>query len=630
MKKSAKGGRKSTDQLMRNTALTLVRDFQNNLGDPCFSSEFQSILRHGTIAEAREVVPAPDMEMDVATFKATYQIQSVLKRYRFETDTYSDLELEKKAIDSFLTTQDRVAAVDLDKLPCIWQLVLDRAAAYVAHVLGPYDDEQHRSLCRFGKKASVGIPAREACEAARWELPLTGSQKQITWFDSEMSKVDSVQKYWAKQQECDPSRSLYRVIDSLALTLVPKTFKSLRAIMPNTTIGTYMSYGLGEMIRLRLKRKGYDIKTLQERHKVLARQASVDGLLTTADLSSASDSITIALVRRLFPPDWFEILNESRIGQVRLPSGYTMYSQTFCTMGIGYTFPLQTLVFLSLLKAIQSTMVGRQDSRTISVYGDDMIYPSAMHPYVCNAFEKFGFVLNVEKTFSDGHFRESCGGDYFRGVDVRPFQPQNGSASVSPRTYEAILYKYINTLLMRWSEYEIGKTLQYLISEVEEVTGKVKLVPSDYPDDSGVKCSSATPKWKFLRGVPCSLPKSLGHGVFRFSYLRFQPEERREDRHEPFLWAALQGNAFACDPYWVDSSRVTRRSPTIERIDSIVGVTLITNPLIEREVKPIQTFRSKLSGRRLRRTATFVTVSHTGRYTRQSGTSCFEAADDNA
>jgi hypothetical protein len=625
MAKKPIDGLKSVDQLMRKTAQTLVRDFQDNLNDPCFCSGFQSILKTGTVAEIREAVPAPDQQMDVATFKATYQLQSVLKRYRFSNDTYSDQELEEKAINSFLETQDRIAAVDLDGLPCIWQVVLDRAASYVARVLGPYDGEKHRSLCRFGKKASVGVPARSACEAARWEIPLTGSREQISWFDAEMRDIDCVQDYWRHQSDSDPSRSIYQETSSLTLALVPKTFKSLRAIMPNTTIGSYMSYGLGEMIRLRLKRKGYNIKTLQQRHRVLAQQASLDGNLTTADLSSASDSITVALVHRLFPPDWFDILSQSRIGTVMLPNGHQVESKTFCTMGIGYTFPLQTLVFLSLLKAIQSFMVDKAGCQTISVYGDDMIYPSTMHPFVLQVFEKVGFVINVDKTFHDGHFRESCGGDYFRGVDVRPFQPQNGSASVGPKTYEAILYKFVNTLLARWSEYEIGETLKYLTSEIEVVTGKAKLVPVDYPDDSGIKCSTMPNPWFFLRKAALSMPKSVGHGLYRFSFLRLVPDEREETRHGPYLWAALRGLSLHDAPYWVPSvGGNCSSSPVARRIDELTGTQLSTPALITREVHPIKTFRSKLTGRRLRRTSTFVTVSHTGRYKRQSGTSGFE------
>jgi hypothetical protein len=561
--------------------------------------------------------------MDVAEYKATYQMASILKRYRYQTDIYSDDELTAKAILTFRETQDRLASQNLDGLCELSQAVLDYAAGYIARVLGVYSDEEHRSLCRFGKKASVGIPARKACEAERWELPISGSREQIDWFDSEMSQVQAVQEYWAAQKAewGLPDLATYQEVSSLTLTLVPKTFKSLRAIMPNTTIGSYQSYGLGEMMRLRLRREGFDIRRLQHRHRRLARTASVYNMHTTADLSSASDSISVQLLRRLLPPDWFEVLNQSRIGFVDLPDGSTVESLTFCTMGIGYTFPLQTLVFLSLLKAIEATLYHRSDRRLISVYGDDMIYASRMHKAVVYFFEKFGFVINLDKTFDEGHFRESCGGDYYHGVDVRPFQPRNGSAMVRKRAYEAILYKFVNGLLARWTEYEIGRTLQYLTTEIESVTGKSKLVPGDYPDDSGIKCPTLT-HWEFLVRDKCAQPRHVGHGVFRFSYLRFDVDLRKENRHGPYLWVALSG---AVTPVLDFTGE-----PALERLHNLPGVLKLfpgeveekVSLLITEEDTPIKMFRG-LSGHRFRRTSTYVAISHTGRYTRQSGTACF-------
>jgi hypothetical protein len=614
----------SSEAMMLKLASHLVRDFQDNLENPLFCNELLCAISTGDAPTIREAVPTADMNSDIPAFKAEYQIHSVFKRFRFSKDLYSDDELKELAITSFLDTQSRIRGIDLLSVDSLTTDVLNLARIYVADVLGPYSDEQHRSLCRFGKRASVGIPSRSASEAARWELPLSGSQEQISWFDSEMSQIDCVQDYWNSQRVVDPQRSTYQECSSLALTLVPKTFKSLRAIMPNTTIGSYMSFGLGEIMRKRLKRKGYCLRSLQETHRRLAREASVHQLNTTADLSSASDSISVQLVERLFPADWFRILDQSRIGTVALPNGDLCESLTFCTMGIGYTFPLQTLVFLSLLKAIEAILNNRRiNRRTISVYGDDMIYSSTMHPTVVHVFQQIGFVINIDKTFHEGPFRESCGGDYYHGVDVRPFQPRNGAANIGPKAYEAILYKFINGLLMRWSEYEIGRTLAYLCSQVELVAGTLKRVPCDYPDDSGVKCPTLR-SWDFLKSVQVAALKSVGHGLFRFPYLRLVPDDREEVRHEPYLWVRLHG----CVDYGLydRDARNPEYTPTFYRdvVDYATRVRELTPLLITREVRPIVTFRSTISGRRLRRTSTFVTVANTGRYMRRTGFSCFE------
>lgn len=616
----------SVDSMMLNVASALVRDFRDHNPNLGFCSDLLGRIAKRDVAEIRAGFSAAEDGGDVAEFKARHQLSSLFKRYRFKNDLYSDQELADMAIAKFRDTQERLAHVDLDRLDAFTNHVLDLAAGYVAEVLGPYSEEEHRSLCRFGRKASVGIPARMACEAARWELPISGSSQQIAWFDSEMSQVPAIVDYWAEQTDRDPEkRSIYQVTSCLALTLVPKTFKSLRSIMPNTTIGSYMSYGLGEMIRKRLLGVGYDIKTLQMKHRDLARFASRTGKYVTADLSSASDSITDALLARLFPSDWLDILRQSRIEHVRLPDGTVVQSLTFCTMGIGYTFPLQTLVFLALLKGVEMAFFNCHDRLRISVYGDDMIYDRRLHTRVCATFENVGLVINHDKTFVDGGFRESCGGDYYHGVDVRPFQPRSDQADVGCRAYEAILYKYINGLLMRWTEYEIEGTLDYLTSELLSIVHGCKIVPGDYPDESGIKCPTLG-CWDFLQRTKHLKPKALGHGVYRFTYLRFKPEMRKETRHEPYLWATLQPFHHYIDYSSGWSNRVgSSRSSVVRCIEDSTGLVDSHEPLLRTEkLVPIQTFRSKLTGCRLRRTATFVTVSHTGSYTRQCGTSCFE------
>lgn len=616
------------DRLMLNTAATLIRDFQTNLNDPLFCSSHLSGLLLSDIATVRGLDSTLDFaSSDAYKFKAQYQVESILKRYRFSNDTYSDQELEKLTIRKFIETQDRLATVDLNTLSLQTTKVLDRAARYVARLLGPYSDEEHRNLCRFGKKASVGIPARKACEAERWETPISGSQQQIAWFDAEMRQNWRTQDYLGYQKDSDPLKegSIYCATSYLKLVLVPKTFKSLRVIMPNTTIGSYMSYGIGDMIRIRLLRKGYDIRRLQVKHRRLARRASVVNNYVTADLSSASDSISDALVERLLPDDWFKILSQSRIADVLLPDGTIMHSLTHCTMGIGYTFPLQTLLFLALLKAIEKTFFSKSRPDLISVYGDDMIYHNRLHTWVLEVFGEIGFVINVDKTFSDGFFRESCGGDYFHGMDVRPFQPRNGQASVGKKAYEAILYKYINGLLMRWTEYEISSTLKFLSSELLAVVDGAKIVPADFPDDSGIKCASLNNLYKFLEIVSYVKPKSIGHGLFRFLYLRFKPEVRKENRHEPYYWVALRGdNQTIPLDSWKSSAR-PHFANTGRLIDKVTGVASVGVPqLLDMRVEQVSTFRSKISGRRFCRVQTGVVIPHTGRYMRQSGTSCFE------
>lgn len=62
-----------------------------------------------------------------------------------------------------------------------------------------------------------------------------------------------------------------------------------------------------------------------------------------------------------------------------------------------------------------------QQFHSISVYGDDIIVPVDEARSLINYLSILGFQTNVDKTYLSGNFRESCGGDFLNGIDVRPF-----------------------------------------------------------------------------------------------------------------------------------------------------------------------------------------------------------------
>lgn len=626
----------SAEGTMLNLAKCLVSDLQDCLGDPGAFHQLQSALRTMDVPRIRQSVPALDLlEPDAYRFKATYQLQSLLKRYRFQKDTYSEDELIATACEGFLATQSRLAQLKAQPQNLFYEAVLDSAREYIAKVLGEYRVDEHVSACRFGTGASVGVLSRNACEAERWEWPISGSPEQITWFSGNIVAGNPhIMNYWYERMKerglrdgaCNP----FSVVDSLTLTLVPKSFKALRSIVPNTTIGSFMTDGLGRMIQRRLKRNGYDITTLQMQHRKRAYEASIHHQDVTLDLSSASDSLSVSLMERLLPKDWFAVMQDSRIGRLRLPNGSSCEMETFCTMGVGFTFPLQTLVFLGLLKATEkwTDSFRRRNWANITVYGDDMIFDRGIYHNVKLLFKYAGLVINIDKSFDEGGFRESCGGDFYHGLDVRPFQPESGDARVGKNAYEALLYKFINGLRRRWTEQEIPKTLNYLVTQLGTLGMDIKIIPDDYPDVAGVQCQTYHLLPSFLDGCRCAKPKHVGHGVVRFSYLRLTPDKAKEVRHDPYYWVALGGEAnpvayfgnTAFPPESTDSSRLARR---IERITGCVGESggLLSESfrkVILRQVKefigPPQQVRDDL--------ATYVTVRHTGSYTRQMGSSC--------
>lgn len=200
------------------------------------------------------------------------------------------------------------------------------------------------------------------------------------------------------------------------LSFVPKTAKTDRPIGINGLLNSLIQKSIGSAIKEKL-RPVINLRNAQEKHRNLARQSSVSGRYATIDLRSASDTISYALVLDLLPPEWFSLLDQTRSPCYTI-EGKTYDYHKFSAMGNGYTFELETLIFWAISDSCRDYL---NIKGSVSVYGDDIIVPTQCAALVIEQLQKCGFDTNVEKTFLSGQFRESCGGDYFDGIDVRPF-----------------------------------------------------------------------------------------------------------------------------------------------------------------------------------------------------------------
>jgi hypothetical protein len=203
------------------------------------------------------------------------------------------------------------------------------------------------------------------------------------------------------------------------------------------------------MIRTRLRQAGIDLDNGQPVNQKLALRGSLDGSLATIDLSSASDTIAASLVEFLLPDEWYRAASIVRSKYCTLPSGETVFLKKFSSMGNGYTFELESLIFLALAMATTNGRIGRD----VSVFGDDIITPSADAPTLIRVLSEVGFKTNQEKTFIDGPFRESCGKHYFSGYDVTPFYLKKEISSYHDLLW---LINSLRRLAYRFVGYEFG------------------------------------------------------------------------------------------------------------------------------------------------------------------------------
>lgn len=205
---------------------------------------------------------------------------------------------------------------------------------------------------------------------------------------------------------------------------VPKSTLIDRVACKEPEYNMYIQKALGDQIRRKLLRVGINLND-QSINQGLAKEGARENNLATIDLSSASDSVTTMLVRRLLPEDWYNTLDDCRCLETDIDGNWHL-NEMFSSMGNGFTFELESLLFWGIVRAVayHSNVSGQ-----ISVYGDDIICPTAIFEDVIKVLNFFGFKVNLKKTFGDGPFRESCGSHYHGNIDVSPFYikkvPQN-------------------------------------------------------------------------------------------------------------------------------------------------------------------------------------------------------------
>jgi hypothetical protein len=197
------------------------------------------------------------------------------------------------------------------------------------------------------------------------------------------------------------------------ITLVPKSWKTFRTIAKEPTHSLPFQLSLDSFLKQRLRRWGIDLSS-QEKNQAMAKEGSENGSLATIDLEMASDTLSLNAVALLLPSDWFRIFSDFRSSFFSAPWGEGEYAK-FSSMGNGYTFTLETLIFTAACRAV--------GSRRYAVYGDDIVIESERASSLVKLLKLLGFRTNDAKSFINplSRFRESCGCDYYKGVLVTPF-----------------------------------------------------------------------------------------------------------------------------------------------------------------------------------------------------------------
>lgn len=381
------------------------------------------LLRSRRYHELVSLKVDPSTYRDASVFRDDYLVAELMSKFpswnlgidrqkvaiaSFEAAERSCLETNLRLSRSYGTASTTVSFASY----------LYTARRKIARVLGPFSWDSAEQLFGFGPGATFDLKRKygdayykfgrvpevtKGCAA----LAYTALRRVPAWFNHVASLAGG-------QGPLD----VLKVVKGNRVTTVPKNAKTDRVIAIEPQMNLWIQKGIGAMIRKRLRRTGIDLDT-QENNQKLALEGSQTGELATVDLSSASDTISLRLVEELLPDDWFSAIEQARSPVGILPDGTEVRYQKVSSMGNGFTFELETLIFWGLCAAVIELHGLRE--RRLLVYGDDIVISTEGYEPLHKLLTFCGFTVNPKKSFASGPFRESCGKHYFSGHDVTPF-----------------------------------------------------------------------------------------------------------------------------------------------------------------------------------------------------------------
>lgn len=382
---------------------------------------------------SKEIKPSDYDISDGFIFQCDFAAVSFLKKNQFLRTSFNKKSL---AIESFnkaeLKCKDtnlRLKSIDsLNKYTFSGADVIKLTRRKISDTLKSFSIDEMLDLCTWGPGSTLSVTGSDTTAPTKFNCDRQITREAHYLFGEVLRKA---YPNWIVDSKFD------FVVGNKIIT-VPKNAKIDRTIAIEPGLNTWIQLGIGKLIRKRLRHNGYDLNS-NDLNRAIARKSSRDGLSATIDFRAASDTISIELVRLLLPDQWFSIMDSARSHYFNM-YGTTALFEKFSTMGNGFTFELESLIFLNLALAL-SELRGFS-KQEISIFGDDLTLPVQVVPELIQLCDHLGFEINQSKSFSDGYFRESCGDYFYNGLDVKPLFLKKEVIKVKD------LYRFANGLLL--------------------------------------------------------------------------------------------------------------------------------------------------------------------------------------
>lgn len=348
--------------------------------------------------------------------------------------------------------------------------VLFRAREFIGRVLG-YSLPPHDILtrdARHGPGSTLGTVdgfVSSYDKYANW--PYTVTQRSVRHardlIESDPRWLGALEESYRERFDIRPWsilnrdafwRNVFKVVDSNRVCFVPKDSQTDRPIAIEPCMNLMLQLGVDGFIRKRLKRFGINLDS-QLKNQALSCLGSKqyteygDFPYSTIDLASASDTVSLRICQILLPREWFQYLFELRSPKGMLPDGSVIRYRKISSMGNGYTFALESLIFAALCYGVAVPYFGYYPKGRVAVFGDDIVVPWQIAPELIHWLEWSGFAVNTSKSFIKGSVKESCGTDWCQGIPIRP---------VHMKAYPSSLADVLadRNRLGRWLELRMG------------------------------------------------------------------------------------------------------------------------------------------------------------------------------
>lgn len=474
-----------------------------------------AILRMDLVHDLGESDPYPLSDMNHSAAASSMLLSSFYKKL---CPSGHNASADAAALEKFLSINSSSAQWHVPPMSELHSRVYDAFRDHIRCALDSRDDIRSYDLSYLADSIDCGPGAAQLSNPSSLLTKLFGGT--LSYYHPQSLALYRAaiasSGFWSSAEKLRSDRFGETMVRGGKIFFVKKTTEISRTCCTESNVDMLLQKGIGNFIESRLEWYfGINLSSQPDKNRELARQGSLNDTLCTIDLASASDSISRNLLRAVLPDTTLKGHIFLTAGDnVILPGNRVIEKGMISTMGNGFTFPLETLLFACAVRSVYDVL-GYPWDRSKSdwgVFGDDIIVRSDAYHLVTSFLTLIGFSVNDSKSFFTGPFRESCGHDYFRGRNVR------GVYITTLETPQSLCSAF--NRLVRWSCFHGVPIFRTLARLRLWLGANAPMIPYAESDDAGIK-------------VPFEATRPIVNAQYWFRYRYFKRLNRKATYPEP-------------------------------------------------------------------------------------------------